>query len=331
MPRVLNSNYSSQKRLNTSGSSAKKTDDSRSSSTFDSSSTQSKNLNSTSVRHTQSQTYAYRTDTNKSNSGNSSTPNNVDKEDVKEIKVALDKMKNPFAFSVENYKQGKIEKPKYVDLFFGLVDKAATWCGNKLNNVIDFFKQGSCGDCGFLSAAKAAFSAPKAGQASDGMSGRERLKKTIKDNGDGTYNVTFLGDKSKTYRITQRDIANTATKRRDKNSDLEIAILKAAVTKRTGKTALFNPGNMLALFTGKKVKQLSMDSLVKSASASKDTAKNGVVKLKKSTCLWRNNHEYQVEGIDLNRKALVLINPHNTSKREYLPFSSSITAIHQVA
>ena len=80
---------------------------------------------------------------------------------------------------------------------------------------IDHFEQGTIGDCWVLSGILAVTDTPE---------GKQLIKDTITDNGDGTYSVKFAGDPSgKTYTVTADDLNNS-----NSAGDIDVAILEEA-------------------------------------------------------------------------------------------------------
>lgn len=197
---------------------------------------------------------------------------------------------------------GKLTFKKFNSIFTSIPQefaKRAKWAGNTLNYVIDYFQQGSEGNCALLSAIQAV------GQLPDG--GKSILEKTIKPV-NGGYQVTFLGKKSgpgskgNPVFVSKNAIANDSVKRRNKNSDLEVSILNQAVHRAVGSPP-YNPGNMLTLLTGKRAK------LIRPSDYNKLNANQ-----KKACIAWWGNHAWAVEKYENGR--YILRNPHNTSRRE---------------
>jgi len=189
--------------------------------------------------------------------------------------------------------------------------KASKWIGNKLNYEINAISQGGEGNCGLLSAIAGI------GLRSDIKS---ILKSTIKKVGN-VFKVTFkgaakgtLGSKSKPITVTQAAVANDSTKRRNPKSDLEAAILNCAVHIREGIHA-YNPGRMLQLLTGKKVR--STKNLAELAKVFKNRKTSGVA--------WWGNHAWGM----VNGKGAVL-NPHNTSKLESGNLANTVTCYYTI-
>lgn len=85
------------------------------------------------------------------------------------------------------------------------------------DGVIGDFEQSTSkymGDCWFLSAIVAV---------NDTSEGKQIIKDSITDNEDGTYSVTFAGDPSETFTITQDDLDNI-----NSSGDIDVAILEEA-------------------------------------------------------------------------------------------------------
>ncbi len=88
----------------------------------------------------------------------------------------------------------------------------------KSDGEIDDFKQGKSGHCWLLSAIIAVNNTPE---------GRQLIKDSIVDNGDGTYTVTFPGDPTMPIVVTEEELAHYF----DSSGDIDVAIIEAAARK----------------------------------------------------------------------------------------------------
>ncbi|WP_373531599.1 C2 family cysteine protease [Vampirovibrio sp.] len=85
---------------------------------------------------------------------------------------------------------------------------------------IDPFKQGGIGNCFLLSSINSV---------NNDKEGKDVLKKSIKNNGDGSYNVTFAGDKThKSYQVTDAMLSEQAARGELSRGDKDTQILEAA-------------------------------------------------------------------------------------------------------
>lgn len=174
------------------------------------------------------------------------------------------------------------------------------WIGNKLNYKINAINQGSEGNCSGLAAIAALGTMPDA---------KQRLQKMIKPTADGNgYKVTLPGRKP--FIISKSEVASDSTKQRNRNSDLEAAILDRALHRVLGNPP-WTMGSALSALTGKK------HSYIKSGNIAKALKKGKLV----LGAFMHGAHAKMVERIEGGYA--YCRNPWYTNKLEKVPLSDA--------
>lgn len=211
------------------------------------------------------------------------------------------------------------------------------------DKVIDDFKQGSVGDCWFLLSVKAL---------SNSEQGKEIIKKTINPNEDGSTSIIFQGDKShKVYKVSEDELINrTELSQGDADTRaLEIAAEKYCIdhkqnfkdgnnyitafdmllsrdsifeTVGEGKdneTVCFQKGSLRTkqiLIIDQQKNGPEIQQMLKKKSEKPDIVLVAVIDKNDATSTpFIKDHAYMVESVDYKNEKVVLIEPHDTTKR----------------
>lgn len=90
---------------------------------------------------------------------------------------------------------------------------------NRQDGIVGSFKQGTIGDCGFLSSLKVIASTKE---------GAKIIDDSIKKNHDDTYSVRFLGEPGKVYNVSEKELAEN---NEFSTGDKDVKILEIAANK----------------------------------------------------------------------------------------------------
>lgn len=118
----------------------------------------------------------------------------------------------PSANKIDNYSLKKL------DIIFSQVSHDYNGTDEKQDGIIGDFRQGNTGDCWFLTETKLVSRTPE---------GAEIIKKSIKNNNNGTFTVTFKGAPDKNYSVTEEEIRKSKDKLSEGDKDVRILEIAA--------------------------------------------------------------------------------------------------------
>lgn len=227
------------------------------------------------------------------------------------------------------------------------------------DRVIDDFKQGSVGDCWFLLSVKAL---------SKSKQGKEIIKKTINPNKNGSISITFQGDKShKVYKVSEDELINrTELSQGDADTRaLEIAaekyctdhkqnfkdgnnyitafdmllsrdsIFETVVEGDGNETVCFQKGSLRTkqiLIIDKQKNGREIKQMLKKKSEKPDIVLVATIdKNDTDPKSFIKDHAYMVESVDYKNGKVVLIEPHDTTKRIPTDIDSFIKSFNYVS
>ncbi|MEW5822561.1 MAG: C2 family cysteine protease [Cyanobacteriota bacterium] len=200
---------------------------------------------------------------------------------------------------------------------------------NEQDGEIDFFRQGSIGDCWFLAGIDAV--------AKD-REGAKMIKDAINKSPNGGWDVNFKGCPERTFHVSDSELQQYASWSK---GDPDVRILEIAGNKwrkmyQGRNLHAGNPGDALKLLTGLN------NNVAHSRSAMKnllDRAADDPDGLTMTSCCYRNdrskglvaNHAYSIESVDKANQTVTLKNPWDNSKPVTISYNDFLNSMGQTS